>query len=582
VPVARGLTARVVLVVLLTVAAAVAAAPVALGHAMLESTDPADGALLPVAPETVSLTFSEPVEPVPSGTRVLDGAGGTVPTTTSVQDRTVVLALPGDLADGTYLLSWRVISVDAHPVSGASTFVVGASGAGGASSAAAARTAVGAAAPGSGSEEGLAATVVRDGAQGLTYVGAFAVVGLAVLEVFLLAGTGAEAAPAARRLRRLGRRAGAVTCLGIAVGVPATLWWQSGGHLESWPDWLAAATADATAVEGVLAGGAAVLGTVLLLLAPGHAALRRALAVVGAVLLLGSFVAVGHSRSAGPAALVLAADAAHVTAGAVWFGGLVGLGVVLGRRHGVPAPQAARTLGRFSTLAGALLATVGVTGVLLGWRIVGSWSALVTTGYGWALLAKVALAGAVALVAGWNRFRLVPRFRDGEGDEVAERAALRRTVRSEAVLLTILLLVTGVLVSLAPGRGSSSGRAASAQTVPSAPADLSGRAGSGPVTLPLGEGSLRLGLRAGAGGDVLTLVVLDATGAVVEPLSAPSVELTLPDAGVGPLRPEVSRSGAGTYTSSVELPLAGRWHLEVAVRTSRYEAPVAVATVDVP
>jgi len=574
---ARRLAVRAVLVVGLACAGTLVGVPVALAHAVLESTDPVDGAVLAVAPATVSLVFSEPVAPVASGTSLIDDGGATVSTTTSVRDRTVLVALPDQLADGTYVLSWRVISVDGHPVSGASTFVVGEAGASD-RTVSPSSPAPGAAPAGAG--EGAVATAVRDGAQGLAYAGAFALVGLVVLELFLLVDDSATVGRTARRLSHLARGAAAVAVLGILVAVPATWWWQGGGRAGSWPGWLAAAASAPTASGDVVRAGAALLGILLLLLVPRGTALRRMLAVAGAVLLLGSFVASGHSRSAAPAALVLTADAMHVAAGAVWFGGLVGLGAVLGLRHGPPVAQAVRTLGRFSLLAGGLLATVGVTGVLLGWRILGSWDALATTGYGRTLLIKVTLAGAVTLIAAWNRLRLVPRFHEGESEH-APRATLRRTVASEAVLLALLLLVTGVLVSLAPERAASS-RSSTPSVTSTAPADLAVGGSTGPVTVPLGDGFLRLDLEHAAAGDVLTLATLDPAGAVVEPLSSPSVELTLPGVGIGPLRPRVSRSAPGTYTGSVALPVAGRWRLEATVRTSRYDSPVAVATIDVP
>jgi copper transport protein len=46
-------------------------------------------------------------------------------------------------------------------------------------------------------------------------------------------------------------------------------------------------------------------------------------------LALGSFLLDGHQRSMEPVALLMAADAVHLTAGAVWFAGLVLLVPVL-------------------------------------------------------------------------------------------------------------------------------------------------------------------------------------------------------------------------------------------------------------
>ena len=113
---------------------------------------------------------------------------------------------------------------------------------------------------------------------------------------------------------------------------------------------------------------------------------------------------------------------------------------------------AAETLARFSTLAGGVLLAVAATGTFLGWRIVGSWTGLVETSYGWLLLTKVAIALVVAGLGGWNRWRVLPAVRAavGFGDRERAAAAVARTLRVEAVLLVVLLGVTGFLVNQSP------------------------------------------------------------------------------------------------------------------------------------
>lgn len=102
----------------------------ALAHNVLISTDPGDGAVLDEAPETVSLTFDQPVstfEPVlrvfgPNGNDFAGGApqivGGTISVPFSAG------------AAGDYRVAYRVISADGHPVSGQFTFTLSDSAAG--------------------------------------------------------------------------------------------------------------------------------------------------------------------------------------------------------------------------------------------------------------------------------------------------------------------------------------------------------------------------------------------------------------------------------------------------------------------
>jgi copper transport protein len=64
-------------------------APAAQAHANLESSEPADGAILATAPERVLLTFTEPPDPKLSSVQVLDAAG------TQVQEG-AAQPVPGD------------------------------------------------------------------------------------------------------------------------------------------------------------------------------------------------------------------------------------------------------------------------------------------------------------------------------------------------------------------------------------------------------------------------------------------------------------------------------------------------------
>jgi methionine-rich copper-binding protein CopC len=102
----------------------VGAAP-ASAHASLVRTSPADRSSVATAPTTVSLTFDENIR-VPSVILVTDAAGASVVRgKTSVVDNIVSTRVrPG--ATGDYLVVYRVVSADGHPVSGRLSFGVGA------------------------------------------------------------------------------------------------------------------------------------------------------------------------------------------------------------------------------------------------------------------------------------------------------------------------------------------------------------------------------------------------------------------------------------------------------------------------
>lgn len=100
-------------------------APQAAAHTDLNTSDPANGAVLATAPGAVTLTFSDAVARKdaqltvtgPDGKPLGDGAP-------AVTGREVTLKLrPMDTA-GRYTVGYRVVSADGHPVTGTSTFTI--------------------------------------------------------------------------------------------------------------------------------------------------------------------------------------------------------------------------------------------------------------------------------------------------------------------------------------------------------------------------------------------------------------------------------------------------------------------------
>jgi copper transport protein len=101
-------------------------------HAELISTEPAAGEQLDAAPAQVVLRFTESVDVSDDAIEVLSATGDPVdvgdPAHPNGERSSIAVGLPS-LDDATYVVSWRVISSDSHPVSGAFTFGVGDAGA---------------------------------------------------------------------------------------------------------------------------------------------------------------------------------------------------------------------------------------------------------------------------------------------------------------------------------------------------------------------------------------------------------------------------------------------------------------------
>ena len=93
-------------------------------HATLLSSDPADGAMIAAAPPQFSLVFNEPVSAL---VLRLVGPDGRVQLLSNPDGRhaSLVILAPA-MPKGTQALSYRVISLDGHPVGGTIVFSIGA------------------------------------------------------------------------------------------------------------------------------------------------------------------------------------------------------------------------------------------------------------------------------------------------------------------------------------------------------------------------------------------------------------------------------------------------------------------------
>jgi copper transport protein len=182
----------------------------------------------------------------------------------------------------------------------------------------------------------------------------------------------------------------------------------------------------------------------------------RPVALTAALALLPLPTLSGHALDQGRPALALILDVAHVTAAAVWIGGLAALALSLWLGDGGLRLPLARL---FSGLALAAVVLLAGTGAGRALEELDSFSQLWTTGYGRAILVKTGLL--VVLVALAARNRLF--FLSGP----VER--LRRGVTVEGVLLVGLVVAIAVLTALPPGRTT----AAAARLQAVAPTSLS-------------------------------------------------------------------------------------------------------------
>ena len=186
--------------------------------------------------------------------------------------------------------------------------------------------------------------------------------------------------------------------------------------------------------------------------------LARWLALAMSLGLIAALAWTGHAGStAGEIGVLhLAADIFHLFAAAIWMGGLVSL-VLLLSALGRDQTQAGLSFAgdatrRFSAMGIVIVVVVFATGIVNAWILVGSWHALIVTGYGRLLILKLALFGIMLLIAAANRFWLAPRLAlpsDNEPQLMVLRRLACNSMIEVALALTIFAIV-GLLGTLHP------------------------------------------------------------------------------------------------------------------------------------
>jgi len=472
---------RVVVVVAL---AALVFPGAAWGHAVLLRTSPVASKILSQAPTEVRLTYSEPTEPRFAIVSVTDAAGHLVTRGSPVRapDEANTVSVPlQPLPQGWYLVYWRVISADGHPVRGAFTFAVG---------------------PSAGPAPQFVIPSISETAatprlvitRWIVFLSVMAAIGLFVLRIliarplvrlwwvsaafFVAAGIALVAAPIYVALATAQFTLRSVFDLGDIVPLMRASAFGR-GFLDLWL--CVALLAFAGAVAMWLDRPERPRRTLAALLA-----VAGALAAATAALLTLSVS--GHAGQTSPRGLAIPVDWLHFAAGSIWIGGLIGLLVLA-----ASLPTARRVAGlivavpRFSNVAFisvmALLGS-GIGNALFHLPTLGS---LWDTSYGKLVLLKIAILLSAMLVASVNLLRNKPRLAAAERrPDLATGAGslLRRLVGVEVVLVAGAIFAAALVTSLAPP-SKALGEIGSVQA----------RVGPGPASRVLDENGYRLEFR---------------------------------------------------------------------------------------
>lgn len=586
--IARPATRRMLAVLVMAGGLVVLVASPASAHAELIQSEPAPGAVLPSSPEQVKLNFTENVDVDNGAVRVFDSErervdkGGV-----EASGRTVSLPMP-KLDDGSYVVTWRVTSSDAHPIRGAFTFQVGQGGGAGATS----REVTGLADKLLSEQSGDPIVGVLFG---ITRFMVFAGLALLIGGAFFayLIWPPARASTGTRRVVQAGWLTVVVgTLVGFLLYGPYVEGLGLGDVFSTtlMGDTLQLRFGQVWVARLVLLLAIAPLLFVMFTRDPTTGEARPLPRwwgpemAVFAVILAATPGLSGHAISGDWTTAAVVADTIHVLAMTLWIGGMVVLAIVGLARD---APLSARDgVERFSRLAlGCVLALVA-TGAFQTWRQVGSLDALRTTDYGRILVVKLVLVALIVVFAAFSRevvLRILPpppredpggvpviaggSDDDGEVDEQAELRRLRRSVWAEIVTAVAILAATALLVNAAPAKDAVA---------------TTSEGGVAGVTLRGDEANVDVTVTPGVSGTNDVHVDVSEPSGVPKDVQELNVTFALPDQDIAPIDVPLRRLSPGHYFSpGFDIPLAGEWRIRAEPLISEFEQPTLRGNVEI-
>lgn len=411
-------------------------------HAYLVRTSPAASVTLNAAPNQVALTFDEAVEPrfaVISVTDQFAHQEATASPQRSQSDPNTLFVPLRHVTQGWYLVYWRAISVDGHPVQGVFEFAVG---------------------PNEGPPPQFqtphisqtATTTPLLVARWLMFLTTMIAIGLFVFR-------SAIARPVVTRAVSI---AFGVSAAAGLLAVPAYLeestaidslrgFWSFGALVPLWRTTAFGRGYVDLWICFALFVGAALVAFWLDDSGRPQRSVAALLSTAGALVAAAATLALpgvsGHAAQTAPRGWSVLLDWLHLMSGAIWIGGLVGVLVLWWS-----LPAARRVAGlvvavpRFSNVALVSVLLLLATGVGASVIHLPTVNALWLTSYGKVILVKAGILLAAMAIASVNLLRVKPALSQGDGPA----RVLRATVSSEVVLVAGAIFAAALLSSLAP------------------------------------------------------------------------------------------------------------------------------------
>jgi copper transport protein len=543
---------RRIIAALVLAAAVLAASPArpVLAHAALDFSFPSANSVLETSPPSILLDFDEDIDQSLAEISLFDQNEAEIELgpITQVTDGSSVQAAAPQLADGTYVVVWRVASADGHVVDGAFSFRVGVG------STVAGDDLLARVSAGSGSSDAVewALGIARF----LALFGIMVAIGAGVFGagVFGVAGSGGVLAAGTSRLLRV-----AVTAL--LVGSVAAFGFYAaqavGGGLaqafspDAWGRVSSTQVGRALLIRIVLA---LVLVGLLVAINRRTAGWWQGLGLAALVFAVVTFSASGHAYGQSAALPWIANDAIHLGAASLWMGGLVLFAT--GGRAWFDDVDRAATVRRFSRVSTVAIPIVVITGSVQTVQLAGGLdvvrSQLSDGSWGRVLIVKVVVVTVAVVIGGVSQWLL----------RNADVSSLRRTVTAEAVIGVVVIGLAAGLIALPPR--------------PAAPAQL--------FTASLAQADVvaEVTVTPGSVGSNELHIIVTTPGGALAPIADLQARMTPVDGSLPTSPVSITKDGPNHYTGFITLPRSGDWTLEILAQVDASRSVLLSTTVPIP
>ena len=494
---------------------------IASAHAILESSSPEASTLLASSPTEIRLDFDEQVEATLGDVRIYDSEQREVSksnTERSASDTSVVTAEVPTLKNGVYVVVWRVVSADGHPVTGAFPFEIGTKSTG--TSAALL-------------EEVLNRTETTsplgNPMSALRLLGFLALI-LLVGCVSLL-----WRSPLLGNARV--RKTLQYSSVSIAVSSLGLLFMQ--GPYTAGKSW-------GSLLDSVLIGdvmqtrlGLALFIRVICAFAWGVIAITasasvsrrwRISVIATAIITITTYAASGHQSAGTLPGIFVPLDMIHLAAISTWVGALLALAVV---SKGNNVENEAK---RFSQMATWSMPLVVVTGVVQGLHLIGGISTITQSSFGKLLLVKTLLV--VGVVAFGSKARATLQS--------GSFSSITKIIRWESTLVVLVLAVTSLMVAQSPN------------TMPKTPISYSATKVQNGIVA-------ELSVVPAVVGTAEVHVILTPPGGSLTPAKSVTVQFDLPARNIPAIPVSMTEIGPNHWIGIVQFPFSGAWNMNTRV-----------------